>query len=293
MASSSTSVVLPNMSVVPPNNAHGEKPKKFTGVDFKRWQQKMLFYLTTLNLVKILKEDAPTVEEKETDSQKRAAFDAWSHSDFLCRNYILNCLDNTLYNVVAIIEKLPPMWKDFKNYLKRKRKEMGLENLIVRLGIEENRNAEKKFGKQQMEVKVNLVEPNTIKKRKHPNNSKQKSKAKKFKGDCYNCGKPAHIAKDCREKKQNKKDQVHLTEEDRLSNKVSELMLSAVVFEANMVDNPREWFVDTGATRHVCADKEMFSSYNPINGRQLFMGNSATSKVISLGKLVLKMTSWK
>ena len=28
--------------------AHGEKPEKFGGVDFKRWQQKMLFYLTTL-----------------------------------------------------------------------------------------------------------------------------------------------------------------------------------------------------------------------------------------------------
>ncbi|XP_022847663.1 uncharacterized protein LOC111370208 [Olea europaea var. sylvestris] len=277
MASSNTSVVPPNTSVVPPNNAHGEKQEKFTGVDFKRWQQKMLFYLTTLNLVKILREDVPTVEEKETDSQKRAAFDAWSHSDFLCKNYILNCLDNTLYNVycsvktatllweslekkyktedaglkkfvvgkfldfkmvdsktvAAIIEKLPPMWKDFKNYLKHKRKEMGLEDLI---------------------------------KRKHPNNSKQKSKAKKFKEDCNDCGKPGHIAKDCRQKKQNKKDEVHLTEEDRLSNGVSELMLSAIVFEANMVDNPREWFVDTGATRHVCADKKMFSSYTPING---------------------------
>ena len=39
--------------------AHGEKPEKFGGVDFKRWQQKMLFYLTTLNLAKFLTEDAP------------------------------------------------------------------------------------------------------------------------------------------------------------------------------------------------------------------------------------------
>ena len=28
---------------------------------------------------------------------------------------------------------LPPRWKDFKNYLKHKRKEMNLEELIVRL----------------------------------------------------------------------------------------------------------------------------------------------------------------
>ncbi|KAK6121886.1 hypothetical protein DH2020_044370 [Rehmannia glutinosa] len=35
------------------------------------------------------------------------------------------------FQVAAIIEKLPPLWKDFKNYLKHKRKEMGLEDLIV------------------------------------------------------------------------------------------------------------------------------------------------------------------
>ena len=39
------------------------------------------------------------------------------------------------FQVVAIIEKLPPNWKDFKNYLKHKRKEMKVEDLIVRLRI--------------------------------------------------------------------------------------------------------------------------------------------------------------
>ena len=42
------------------------------------------------------------------------------------------------FQVAAIIEKLPPNWNDFKNYFKRKRKEMKLEDLIVRLRIEED-----------------------------------------------------------------------------------------------------------------------------------------------------------
>ncbi|KAK3022463.1 hypothetical protein RJ639_046338 [Escallonia herrerae] len=51
------------------------------------------------------------------------------------------------FQVAALIEKLPPTWKDFKNYLKHKRKEMKLEDLIVRLRIEEdNRHSEKKAG---------------------------------------------------------------------------------------------------------------------------------------------------
>ncbi|GJU90792.1 reverse transcriptase domain-containing protein [Tanacetum coccineum] len=41
---------------------HAEKPEKFNGQNFKRWQQKMFFYLTTLNLALFLKETAPQVE---------------------------------------------------------------------------------------------------------------------------------------------------------------------------------------------------------------------------------------
>ncbi|KZV24568.1 hypothetical protein F511_39266, partial [Dorcoceras hygrometricum] len=45
------------------------------------------------------------------------------------------------FQVAAVIEKYPPLWKDFKNYLKHKRKEIGLKDLIVKLRIEEdNRN---------------------------------------------------------------------------------------------------------------------------------------------------------
>ncbi|KAL0332968.1 UNVERIFIED_CONTAM: hypothetical protein Scaly_2198300 [Sesamum calycinum] len=92
-----TMVVQPH--VAQPIAAQGERPEKFSGNDFKRWHQKMLFYLTTLNLARFLSEEVPVVSEGETDTQKRAAMDAWGHGDFLCRNYILNGLSDTLYNV--------------------------------------------------------------------------------------------------------------------------------------------------------------------------------------------------
>jgi len=42
------------------------------------------------------------------------------------------------FQVATIIEKLPSGWLDFKNYLKYKQKEKSLEDLILRLRIEED-----------------------------------------------------------------------------------------------------------------------------------------------------------
>ena len=63
--------------------SHGEKPEKFNGTEFKRWQQKMLFYLTTLHLARYIREEVPKPKEGETaDFQLVAAIDAWKQGDF-------------------------------------------------------------------------------------------------------------------------------------------------------------------------------------------------------------------
>ena len=60
----------------------------------------------------------------------------------------------------------------------------------------------------------------------------------------------------------------------------------------NLVKNTNEWWVDTGATRHICSNKKMFSIYQSVKyEEQLFMGNSSTSKIEEKGKVILKMTS--
>ncbi|TYK02905.1 pol polyprotein [Cucumis melo var. makuwa] len=229
----------------------------------------MLFYLTTLNLAKFLKEDAPILPEGETDKEKQLAVDAWKHAEYLCKNYILNGLDYTLYNeyssvdsaknlwtslenkyktevagakkfivgkfldykmvdsktVASIIEKLPPSWKDFKNYLKHKRKKIKLEELVVRLGIEENnRKAEKCIIDSTIDLKAIVVEnrPHSNKKRKFSGEGSNKNPrfTKKFNGKCFNCNKMGHQSKDC-----------HID-------------LCAVISECNMVGNSKEWWVE-------------------------------------------------
>nr|GEZ84237.1 putative cytokinin riboside 5'-monophosphate phosphoribohydrolase LOGL2 [Tanacetum cinerariifolium] len=86
---------------------HDEKPKKFNGQNFKRWQQKMFFYLTTLNLAGFLKETAPEVEPLKKILIHEIHAEGMTVSETF---------------QVAAIEKLPPRWVDFKNYLKEKGK---------------------------------------------------------------------------------------------------------------------------------------------------------------------------
>ncbi|KAL0345900.1 UNVERIFIED_CONTAM: hypothetical protein Sradi_4421300 [Sesamum radiatum] len=220
-----TMVVQPH--VAQPIAAQGERPEKFSGTEFKRWHQKMIL-LTTLK-PRFLSEEAPLCL-KGRGTPREGGY---------------GCMEGmTLsesFQVVAMIEKLPPLWKDFKNYLKHKREEMGLEDLIVRLRIEEdNRLSEMKFGRLQIEAKANLMEQNgtTSHKRKRVDYKPKKGKAKMTKGNCYNCGKPNHMAKDCRLPRKN---QAHVSEVRSVPIYLGELNLSAVVFEANLVDNPREW----------------------------------------------------
>ncbi|KAF3675080.1 hypothetical protein FXO38_04907 [Capsicum annuum] len=196
-----------------------EKPKKFTGIDFKRWQQKMFFYLTTLCLQRFTTVDAPEALEGTSNKEHFMIVEAWKYSDFLGKNYILSVLQDDLYNiyslivneafqVASIIEKLPPMWKDFKNYLKHKRKEITVKDLIVPLRIKED-------------------------------------------------------------------------------NKTTERMSKGNSIKCNLVGNPCEWWMDSSATRHVCANKELFLLCAPAQVEEMiYMANSTTAKVLDKFKYV-------
>ena len=108
---------------------HGEMPENFNGIEFKIWQQKMLFYLTTLNLAKFLYENAPNLKENEMDRQVVAAVEAWKYVDFLCKNYILNGLDNTLYNVYSSFKIAKELWDSSDK--KYKTEDAGTKKFIV------------------------------------------------------------------------------------------------------------------------------------------------------------------
>ncbi|GKE22405.1 pol polyprotein, partial [Tanacetum coccineum] len=385
-----TTVVIPTGA--PATNTvanHAERPEKFNGQNFKRWQQKMFFYLTTLGLARFLKETVPQVEPpaegQSSNAQAVQAVEAWKHSDFLCHNYVLNGLIDPLYNVycktttakelweslerkyktedagtkkfvvarfldykmvdsknvisqvqdlqvllhdihaegmtlsetfqvAAIIEKLPPSWVEFKNYLKHKRKEMSVEDLVVRLRIEEDNKLAQKDTYAPDSAKANMVEhagsssrSNSKGKGKDKKKNDKKGKGKseylapkagivkqKFQGTCYNCDQPGHRAANCKMPKRVNPRQANMVDENvDMIAMVSDVC--AMISEVNLVGtNNSGWWIDTGATRHVCADKSMFHSFRAVdNGQKLYMGNSATADIKGEGDVILKMTSEK
>ena len=85
-------------------------------------------------------------------------------------NYFVGLIMNDAFQVATIVEKLPPLWKDFKNYLKHKCKEMTVKDLIVRLRIEEDNKAVERRSKENSAVNgAHIVEDDQ-------NNSKKRRK---------------------------------------------------------------------------------------------------------------------
>ena len=134
-----------------------------------------------------------------------------------------------------------------------------LEYLIVRLRIEEdNCKSKKRSDKNCYESKANVIEDSKgkastfkgLKQKKTAQGYKdkdQEGKNKRFKGTCYICNKEGHKANECHSHpKKNKKDHLQANLTDHASPS-----LSVVVSEVNLTTNNKDWWVDTGATRHI------------------------------------------
>ena len=84
------------------------KPFRFEGLHFKRWRQKMLFFLTmkkvayVLTVLKPVVSETPPPAEKKDEVEKYESQvkerDSWVENDFLCKNFILNGLSDDLYD---------------------------------------------------------------------------------------------------------------------------------------------------------------------------------------------------
>ncbi|VFQ62059.1 unnamed protein product [Cuscuta campestris] len=256
-----TSAPVGHPTVMLPANSVKE-PAKFTGVGFKIWQQRMLFWLTTLNLASQA-EELILIFNEYTDEGMGVS---------------------EAFQVAAIIHVLPPTWDEFRSYLKLKRKEMTLEQLLVRLRIhEEGLTHEKKV----VVAKVNVVEhppkegsskgpkPNKDKKKIGPKGGVAKPK---FAGKCFNCGIMGHRSSECRKKPQKKKQK----KEEALCSELDAMDLCAVVTEVNLVgSNPKECSFNPKVLNWEDWEERLGSmGFLALDGRPVFKESSRVTKKV-------------
>nr|KAJ0201762.1 hypothetical protein LSAT_V11C600301900 [Lactuca sativa] len=264
-----------------------DKLNKFEGQDFRRWLKKMHFLLTTMKVVCVLSTPFPvlpeSVEDEPFEATRRRS--KWENDDYVCRGHILN-------------------------------EELTLTQLVSHLRIEESlRNQEldnNPKGKNQVgSSSVNMVE-GEISKNPKKSNGKRKFKGKDDKSSnknaklvCWNCNKPGHFKKDCRLRKVNKdgvrpsgsKDpekqqgqiSVSLQNSKYIRNYIS--MISEAFY---VQDDKVAWWVDSGATSHVCKDLYWFKDFQPIEGGFVVkMGKVAAEPIKGIGSVLLTFTSGK
>ncbi|GKB08955.1 zinc finger, CCHC-type containing protein [Tanacetum coccineum] len=266
-----------------------EKLDKFKGHDFRRWQKKMHFLLMTLKVVYVLTTPMSELMKDDTvEAIKRRA--KWENDDYICRGHILNGMSDPLYDIYqnvesakelwdslelkpvmeqfnellrilgqytqhglkiddsisvsSVIDKLPSSWKDFKHTLQHGKDDLSLFQLGSHLRIEESlraQDSDKGKGKEVDGPFVNMTEEgknkinkqNKGKKRGFKENNNGSSSNKKPKLECWKCGKTAFY----------------------------------VEFDAIA------WWIDSGATTHVCKDRCWFKTYEPVEyGNLSLMG---------------------
>ncbi|CAJ2647601.1 unnamed protein product [Trifolium pratense] len=183
---------------------------------------------------------------------------------------------------------------------------MSLADLIKHVIIEDTSRKECDAARAKtFESRANLIQNNAHKKKRYENKPDHVLGVTNpgFKAKCYVCGKPGHKAYQCRHRKTNimpPKPKANLTlgddkKDDDDDDDDDDDIIAAVISEVNVVSDVKKWVVDSGATRHICANRAAFTSYSSVGDDedQVYLGDSKTAAVKGKGKVILKLTSGK
>jgi len=97
---------------------------------------------------------------------------------------------------------------------------------------------------------------------------------------CYNCGKVEHFAKDCRS--ESKKETNFLSEDAEEEGILMMSRRSGAELSSSCSDNS-VWYVDTGASNHMCGDENLFKELTKVDAGHVSFGDA--SKVAVKGRV--------
>nr|GEU77464.1 zinc finger, CCHC-type [Tanacetum cinerariifolium] len=262
------------------------KLKKFKWVDFRRWQKKMHFMLSSMSVVYVLTtpmpEDGgenPTVEQV----RKRAK---WDNDDYVYKGLILNGMSDSLFDIYQNIETYKELWDtlkakymaedalNFKHTLKHLKEKLNLIELGSHLRTEESLRVHDS----DKPKSNNVAGPSVVNMVEHNNSSgynENKANRSSIKGSEDGSSNPL--------------------KGQSMFNKSHQIYYVTYVSEAFFVqDDDVAWWVDYGATVHICKDRCWFKTYESLNDRSiLHMGNESTALVHGHGCVDLRFSSGK
>ncbi|GJY59993.1 zinc finger, CCHC-type containing protein [Tanacetum coccineum] len=276
---------------------------KFKEVDFRRWQKKMYFLLSSMSVMYVLTTpipddggDNPTVEQV----RKRAK---WDNNDYVCRELwdsleakymtkdasskkflVSNFINYKMTDskpVVKQYNELLGILGRFKHTLKHLKEELTLVELGSHMRIEESHKVEDS-GKPKSN---NVVDPPVVNMVEHNNSFR------------YNDNKGTRKHHDNTRADPNKKAKLLVGNVAKLVTLkgIAKVLMLAIkpMVQAQRVqwmDDDVAWRVDSGATVHVCKDRYWFKTYESLNdGSILHMQNESTALVHGRGCLDLRL----
>ncbi|GKE13954.1 hypothetical protein Tco_1421531 [Tanacetum coccineum] len=166
------------------------KIDKFEGVDFRRWQKKMYFLLSSMSVVYVLTTPIPKDGENSTMEQNRRR-NKWDNDDYVYRGLILNGM-----SIYQNVESFKELW-DFLE-AKYMTEDASSKNFLDSDKLKGNNVASHSV--------VNIVEHNNSfryndnKGKRKPQDTKADPK-KKSKVTYWKCRKPGHLKRIARVEK--------------------------------------------------------------------------------------------
>ena len=116
---------------------------------------------------------------------------------------------------------------------------------------------------------------------------------------CYNCGGKGHFVRECRKKKKNIQEGngsqssdyafvVITPNQKRVSRAEPEIISVDQIKKLFEIDIKDIWINDSGASSHVTHRREWFSSYRPVSGERVLLGDEGQCDVIGVGSVVVE-----
>ncbi|GJQ90179.1 zinc finger, CCHC-type containing protein [Tanacetum coccineum] len=281
------------------------KLDKFEGHDFRRWQKKMHFLLTTLKVVYVLTTPMPELLEDATvEAIRRRA--KWENDDYICRGHILNGMSDSLFDVYTNVESAKELWdsleskymaedssskkflvSNFNNYkMVDSRPVMEQYNELLRILGQYTQHGLK------MDESISV---SSIIDKLPPSWKDFKHTLKHGKDDLSLVQLGSHLRiEESLRAQDSDKGKVVLVRTRNQSWNVGNVSRQVTLRGIAEVVEAIAWWIDSSATTHVCKDRCWFKTFEPVkNGSVLYMGDEHFTHVHGKGSVVLEFSSVK